>query len=107
MQMVYERCAAVDVHKRTAVVCASTPDAKGQRQKERRAFSTMTPDLLRMRHWLKVLGVTHVAMESTGSFWKPIFNVLEGHVEVLPFCAQHIKAVDFPQNRSQRCRMAR
>ena len=93
MQIVYERCAAVDVHKRTAVVCASTPDAKGQREMKRRTFSTMTPDLLRMRHWLKALGVTHVAMESTGSFWKPIFNVLEGHMEVLLVNAQHIKAV--------------
>ena len=93
MQIVYERCAAVDVHKRTAVVCAVTPDAKGQRQKGRQTFSTMTPDLLRMRHWLKALGVTHVAMESTGSFWKPIFNVLEGHMEVLLVNAQHVKAV--------------
>jgi transposase len=93
MQLVYERCAAVDVHKRNVVVCAITPDAKGLRQKEQRAFSTMTPDLLRMRQWLKALGVTHVAMESTGSFWKPIFNVLEGHVEVLVVNAQHIKAV--------------
>src|SRR5215472_4408994 len=93
MQIVYERCAAVDVHKRTAVVCANTPDAKGQRQKERRAFSTMTPELLRMRYWLTALGVTHGAMESTASFWKAIFNVLEGHVEVLLVHAQHIKAV--------------
>jgi len=93
MQIVYERCAAVDVHKRTAVVCAVTPDAKGQRQKERRTFSTMTPDLLTMRHWLHALGVTHVAMESTGSFWKPIFNVLEGQMEVLLVNAQHVKAV--------------
>jgi transposase len=53
----------------------------------------MTPDLLRMGHWLKALGVTHVAMESTGSFWKPIFNVLEGQMEVLLVNAQHVKAV--------------
>jgi transposase len=93
MQLVYERCAAVDVHKRTAVVCAITPEAKGQREKKLRTFSTMTPDLLTMRHWLKELGVTHVAMESTGSFWKPIFHVLEGHFEILLVNAQHIKAV--------------
>src|SRR5260370_4854036 len=53
----------------------------------------MTPELLRMRHWLKDLGVTHVAMESTGSFWKPIFNILEGHMEVLVVNAQHLKTV--------------
>jgi transposase len=93
MNLVYERCAGIDVHKRTIVVCAIVPDAKGQRHKERRTFSTMMPDLLRMRCWLKDLGVTHVAMESTASYWKPIFNVLEGHLEVLVVNAQHLKAV--------------
>jgi transposase len=93
MQIVYERCAGLDVHKRTVVVCAITPDAKDRRYKERRTFSTMTPDLLRLRDWLKGLGVSHVAMESTGSFWKPIFNILEGHVEVMVVNAQHLKAV--------------
>jgi transposase len=93
MQIVYQRCAGLDVHKRTVVVCTITPDAKEQRYKERRTFSTMTTDLLRLRDWLKGLGVTHVAMESTGSFWKPIFNILEGHVEVLLVNAQHLKAV--------------
>jgi transposase len=53
----------------------------------------MTPDLLRLRTFLKDLGVTHVAMESTASYWKPIFNVLEGHLEVLIVNAQHLKAV--------------
>ena len=93
MNLVYERCAGLDVHKRTVVVCVIVPDAQGQRHKEWRTFTTMTPDLLRMRHWLKALGVTHAAMESTGSFWKPIFNVLEGHVEVLVVNAQHLKVV--------------
>ena len=93
MQVVYERCAGLDVHKRTVVVCAITSDAQSQRCRERRTFSTMTPDLLRMRDWLKELGISHVAMESTGSFWKPIFNILEGHLEVLVVNAQHLKAV--------------
>jgi len=93
MNLMYERCAGLDVHKRNVFVCATTPDAQGQRRKERRTFSTMTPELLRMRHWLQDLGVTHVAMESTGSFWKPIFNILEGHIEVLVVNAQHLKAV--------------
>ena len=53
MQVVYERCAGLDVHKRTVVVCAITADAQSQRCKERRTFSTMTPDLLRMRNWRK------------------------------------------------------
>jgi transposase len=93
MNLVYERCAGCDVHKKNVVVCATIADAKGQRHKERQTFSTMTPDLLRLRQWLKDLGVTHVAMESTASYWKPIFNVLEGHFEVLVVNAQHLKAV--------------
>ena len=93
MNLLYERCAGLDVHKRNVLVCATTPDSQGQRHKERRTFSTMTPELLRMRHWLQDLGVTHVAMESTGSFWKPIFTILEGHMEVLVVNAQHLKTV--------------
>ena len=93
MDLMYERCAGLDVHKRNVLVCTSTPDAQGQRHKQWRTFSTMTPELLRMRTFLKDLGVTHVAMESTGSFWKPIFNILEGHMEVLVVNAQHLKAV--------------
>jgi len=93
MNSVYERCAGIDVHKRNVVVCAITPDQQGQRRKEQATFSTMMPDLLRMRQWFQRLGVTHVAMESTGSFWKPIFNVLEGQMEVLVVNAQHLKAV--------------
>jgi transposase len=93
MNVVYGRCAGLDVHKRNVVVCANIPDAKGQRHKERRTFSTMTPDLLRLRQWLTDLGITHAAMESTASYWKPIFNVLDGHLEVLVVNAQHLKAV--------------
>jgi transposase len=93
MNIVYERCAGLDVHKRNVLVCANVPDQQGQRSQERQTFSTMTPAVLRMRTWLKRLGVTHVAMESTGVFWKPIYNLLEGHFEVLVVNAQHIKAV--------------
>src|SRR6266699_3828596 len=93
MNSVYERCAGIDVHKRNVVVCAITPDQQGQRRKEQATFSTMMPDLLRMRQWFQRLGVTHVAMESTRSFWKPIYNVLEGQMEVLVVNAQHLKAV--------------
>src|SRR5260370_17336224 len=93
MNVVYEKCAGLDVHKRTVVVCASILASSGQRHKERQTFSTMTPDLLRLRQWLKDQGVTHVAMESTASYWKPIFNILEGHIEVFVVNAQHLKAV--------------
>src|SRR5437762_9470492 len=93
MNLVYERCAGLDVHKRNVVVCVIIPDAKGRRQKELRTFSSMTPDLLRLRAWLISLGITHAAMESRASYWKPSFNVLERHLEVLVVNAQHIKAV--------------
>src|SRR5436305_10249946 len=93
MQVGYERCAGLDVHKKNGVVCASTPDAQGSRHKEWRTLSTMTPALLRMRDWLKEREISHGAMESTASFWKPIFNILEGHLEVLVVNAQHLKAV--------------
>jgi transposase len=93
MNIVYERCAGLDVHKKTVVACALTPDEKGQRQKQRCTFSTMTPDLLKLRAWLQAQGVTHVAMESTGSYWKPVFNLLEGYVDVMVVNAQHLKTV--------------
>ena len=93
MNIVYERCAGLDVHKRSVVACAITPNKKGQRHKERETFSTMTPDVLRLRQWLTARGVTHVAMESTSVFWQPIYYQLEGHFELLLVNAQHIKAV--------------
>ena len=93
MNIVYERCAGFDVHKKTVVVCTATPGVNGRPHKERQTFSTMTPDVLRLRDWLKSLGVTHVAMESTSVYWRPIFNLLEGHFEIFVVNAQHIKAV--------------
>src|SRR5207247_2889338 len=93
MELVYERCSGLDVHKKSVVACLSTPDAKGQRHKETRPFRTMTQDVLSMLAWLKAAGCTHVAMESTGVFWKPIYNLLEGHFELLVVNAQHMKAV--------------
>jgi len=93
MNIVYERCAGLDVHKKTVVAGVLVSQATGKPRKEVRTFSTMTPDIVRMRDWLKALWVTHVAMESTGVFWKPIYNLLEGHVELLLVNAQHLKAV--------------
>jgi transposase len=88
MQVMYERCAGLDVHKKTVVACVVTP--AGQ---ETRTFSTMTVDLLGLSDWLLACGCTHVAMESTGDYWKPVFNMLEGTFEVLLVNAQHVKAV--------------
>jgi transposase len=92
MQTVYERCAGLDVHKKSVVACLLFPE-NGQPCKERQTFSTMTQDLVRLRDWLLAHDCTHVAMESTGVFWKPIYNLLEEHLEVMVVNAQHIKAV--------------
>ena len=93
MQIVYERCAGLDVHKKAVMACLIIPAADGKRRKERQTFSTMTADLMRVREWLIEQQCSQVAMESTGVFWRPIFNILEGHVEVMVVNAQHIKAV--------------
>jgi transposase len=93
MDVLYPRCAGIDVHKRTAVVTVGWVDDAGRRQKQTRTFSTMTGDIRRLRAWLAELGVTHVAMESTGVYWKPLFNLLEPHVRVVLANAAHVKAV--------------
>ncbi len=93
MHVVYERCCGIDVHKKFVVACLCILTAAGAIQKEIRTFSTMTADLLRMLDWLKQASCTHVALESTGVYWKPIHNLLEAELEVLLINAQHIKAV--------------
>ena len=92
MQILYEHCAGLDVHKRSVVACLLFLE-NGQPRKERQTFSTMTLDLERLRDWLKDHDCTCVAMESTGVFWKPIYNLLEEHLQVLVVNAQHIKTV--------------
>jgi transposase len=93
MQVVYERCCGLDVHKKTVVACLITLTAQGQRHKEIRTFGTMTRDLLTLLDWLRAAGCTHVAFESTGVYWRPIFNLLEGEMTVLLVNAHHIKTV--------------
>ena len=89
MEVVCERCCGLDVHKKTVVACVMTPE-----RKETRTFSTMTGDLLKLREWLAERGVTHVAMESTGVYWQPVYNLLEGgELTLLVVNAQHIKVV--------------
>ena len=93
MDILYPRCAGIDVHKANVVVCVRLADRPGKPFEEIRTFSTMTQDLLALSDWLAEHGVTHVAMESTGVYWKPVFNVLEGRVRVLLVNAEHIKQV--------------
>ena len=93
MDILYPRCAGLDVHKKTVVACRITYDEAGKPQQETRTFATMTRDLLLLLDWLEERQVSHVAMESTGEFWKPIYNILEGHFELLVVNARHIKNV--------------
>ena len=93
MHVVYERCCGLDIHKRTVVACLVVPGPGGQPVKEVRSFGTMTDDLLRLSDWLAADGVTHVAMESTGVYWKPGWNLLEDSFTLLLVNARHVKAV--------------
>jgi transposase len=93
VEVVYPRCCGVDVHKKTVVACLIVPGPQGRPVKEVRTFGTMTDDLLALVDWVVAAGCTHVAMESTGSYWKPLYNLLEGVLEVLVVNAAHIKAV--------------
>lgn len=88
MDVVHTYCAGLDVHKKTVVAAIIVPG-----KKETRTFETMTADLLTLSDWLTAHSVTHVAMESTGEYWKPVFNILEDNFEVLLVNAQHIKSV--------------
>ena len=83
MEVTYTHCAGLDVHKKTVVACCLVPGEQGEIVKEIRTFSTMTGDLLKMGDWLTHKGVTHVAMESTGEYWKPVYNLLEDGFTVL------------------------
>lgn len=93
MEVTYTHCAGLDVHKKTVVACCITPGPKGEKRVEIRTFGTMTGDLLALSDWLTSQQITHVAMESTGEFWKPIYNLLEGNFELLVVNARHIKNV--------------
>jgi transposase len=93
MRIIYKRCGGLDVHKKVIVACLLVLDANGELHKEVKKFGTMTEDLLMLLDWLQAAGCTHVAMESTGVYWKPIYNILEGHLEVVVVNAQHLKGV--------------
>jgi len=93
MDVVYRRCAGLDVHKKIVAVAIIVPDPRGGLCRETRSFGTMTADLLELSDWLIAHGVTHVAIESTGEYWKPVFNILENNFEVLLVNAQQVAKV--------------
>jgi transposase len=93
MEVVFARCAGLDVHSRTVVVCRRIIGPDGKLDKQVRTFGTTTGELLALAEWLQEGSVTHVAMESTGVFWKPVWNILEDRFKILLVNARHIKQV--------------
>lgn len=93
MDQVITHGAGLDVHQATVVATVRVPGPGGSRHVETRTFSTMTPDLLALRDWLHAYGVTHVAMESTGVYWRPIYYLLEDAFRLLLVNMQHLKHV--------------
>lgn len=93
MLVLHERCAGLDVHKKSVVACRLLPTPGGTWQAEIRSFATTTPELLRLADWLRAAAISHVALESTGVYWKPVYNILEAEFEVLLVNAKHIKFV--------------
>jgi transposase len=93
MDIIYKNVCGLDVHKKLIVACVLKVVERGEIKKEIRKYGTMTRDILALSDWLKQEEVTHVAMESTGVYWKPIWNILEGEFEVILVNARHIKQV--------------
>lgn len=93
MQVLYPVCCGLDVHKKEVVACLRVQAQRGPVRREVRRFGTMTADLLALLDWLQAAGCTHVAMESTGVYWKPVYNLLEDALTVWVVNARHVKAV--------------
>jgi transposase len=93
LSIIHERVAGLDVHKKTVVATRMQVTEEGRLEWETQTFGTTTPDLLTLHDWLAEWSCTHVAMESTGDYWKPVYNLLEDDFEVLLVNAQHVKHV--------------
>ena len=94
MEIVHARCCGLDVHKKSVVACVLISESDGLIKRQVRTFKTMTADLLELADWLHSLGVTHVALESTGVYWRPVFNILEDEERTLLLVnPQHMRAV--------------
>jgi transposase len=102
VDVIVDRCAALDVHKKTVMACVRAPDGAGGRRQELREFRTFSRDLVRLREWVVAVGVTLVAMEATGVFWKPVWYVLEtASFECLLANARHVK--NLPGRKTDAC----
>jgi transposase len=93
MKVEHRCCAGLDVHKRSVVACVLKGEPGQEAVSESKSFGTTTAEVMEMLEWLKEQGVSHVAMEATGNYWMPIYNLLEGHFELIVANATHMKAV--------------
>jgi transposase len=93
MDVVCARCAGIDVHKQSVSVCVLLSGTGPEPQREIRQYGTTTSELRELAEWLRQCGVTHAAMESTGVYWKPVYNILESACELILVNARHIKQV--------------
>jgi len=103
MQVVHSCCAGLDVHKKSVYACVIRCDSDGRKHQQIRSFSTMTQDLLALGDWLKEAGATHVAMEATGVYWRPVWAVLEGQFELLLVNPHHIKVIPGRKTDARDC----
>lgn len=103
MEVVYSRCAGLDVHKKTVSACVLCREADGSKRQEIRVLGRMTRDLLGLADWLREQGVTHVAMEATGVYWRPVWTILDGHHHLLLVNPQHIQAVPGRKTDTKDC----
>jgi transposase len=93
MDILFQACAGIDVHQKNVVTCRIYKNHKGELLTEKRTFSIMTRDLLPLSDWLAEADITHVAMESTGDYWKSVYNILEANFQVWVVYAHHVKNV--------------
>jgi transposase len=87
-----ERCAGIDVGKKSLAVCVMVGPANGEARHEIRTFGTTVAELTKLQQWIGQEGCTHAVMESTGSYWKPVFNILEGSIQVMLANPHEVKA---------------
>ena len=93
MEIIVARQSALDVHKAQVTACVRVPGANGERVEEVEQFVTTVPGLLVLGDWLKAHGVTHVVMEATGDYWKPVWHLLEADFELMLVNARDVKQV--------------
>jgi len=101
MQVLYPRCAGLDVHKKTVVACVLLTAPDGTAQQHTQTFLTMTADLLALADWLGAYGVTFVALESSGVSWHPVFNLLEEHHTIILVNPQRVLCRPRAQDRCE------